>query len=91
MVAESDEPRYIQEMPTDKRVKWNMASQDIRESIQRRASLYDFSREGAIQHFWESIDFDKIAPIKRLNEDLNNITDEWEKRVRASIRGWHKG
>lgn len=91
MVAEGDEPKYIQEMPTEKRVKWNMASQDVRESIQRRAMLYDFSKEGSIQHFWESIDFEKLNSNKPLNEDLNNIPDEWEKRIRESIRKWHKG
>ena len=89
MVAEGDEPKYIQEMPTDKRVQWNMASQDIRESIQRRALLYDFSKDGAIQRFWENIDFEKLTPSKIVTEGADK-QEEWEKQIRESISRWHK-
>jgi len=83
-----DEPLYIQQMPAEKRVQWNMASQDVRESVQRRATLYNFNREGAIQNFWESVDFNKITPVKPINEGLDEVKDLWERNIRASIRSF---
>ena len=85
-----DEPKYIQQMPAEKRVQWNMASAEIRESVERRAKLYNFNQEGAIEHFWESVDLTKAPQTKDINEGLDKIQDEWEKNIRASIRGWHK-
>jgi hypothetical protein len=81
-----DAPKYIQEMPEDIRVKYNMASQEVKESIARRAKLYNFLTEGAVEAFWNNIDFDKIAPSKNIYEGLENIQNEREKRIRQEIR-----
>ncbi len=83
-----DEPKYIQDMPADTRVKWDMASKEVKESIQRRAKIYDFTCEGAIEKFWESINFDNIKPAKSIYEGLENIIDERERNIRASLRSW---
>lgn len=81
-----DEPLYIQQMPENIRPKYNMAAQEVKESIQRRAKLYDFNVEGAIQRFWESIDFDNIKPAKSVYEGLDGIEDERERAIRAAFR-----
>ena len=73
-------------MPADTRVKWDMASKEVKESIQRRAKIYDFTCEGAIEKFWESINFDNIKPAKSIYEGLENIIDERERNIRASLR-----
>ena len=81
-----DEPKYIQEMPADARVKWDMASKEVRESIERRAKLYNFIDENAIQRFWSNINFEEIKPIANIYEGLNNIEDEQERMIRAKLR-----
>ena len=87
-VNESNEPKYIAEMPESVKAKWNMASQEVKESINRRAKLYNFMNEGAIEAFWNSIDFNNITPTKNIYEGLNNITNEYEKSLRRQIRNW---
>lgn len=82
------EPKYIQEMPATTRVKWEMASNEVKESIQRRAKIYDFTCEGAIEKFWESINFDEIKPVQSIYEGLENIIDERERNIRAQFRSW---
>lgn len=87
MVSESlNTPKYIADMPADVRVKYDLASQDIKESIDRKAKLFDWSKDNAMQLFWESVDFD-AKPAKPLNEGLDNI-DEREKSMRAQIFAW---
>ena len=84
----ADEPLFIQNMPAESRVKWEMASEGVKESITRRAKLYDFTNEGAIDRFWSNIDFEEVKPIQNVYEGLEQIVDEHERAIRASIRSW---
>lgn len=81
-------PKYIAEMPADIRVKYDLASQDIKESIDRKAKLYDWSKENAIENFWESIDFNAKSNVNNVMEGLDKITDERERSIRESLRRW---
>lgn len=81
-------PKYIAEMPEDVRVKYEMASQEVRESINRRARLYDFTNEGAVTEFWNKIDFDTIKPTKNIYEGLEDVQDERERMIRAQLRSF---
>lgn len=91
IVTESaNEPMFIAQMPAELRPKWDMASKDVKESITRRAKLYNFNNEGAAQRFWESINFDEIKPTSIVYEGLDQIEDQREKRIRESLRKWMK-
>ena len=83
----ADEPLFVRNMPADARVKWEMASEGVKESITRRAKLYDFTNEGAIDRFWANVDFD-VKPINNIYEGLETIVDEKERAIRASLRSW---
>ena len=72
-------------MPEDVRVKYNMASDDIKESIARRAKLYDFTTEGAIERFWENINFEEIKPANQYRS-LDTVEDARERQIRESFR-----
>lgn len=81
-----NEPLYIQKMPESIRPKYNMASQQVKESISRRARLYDFTKSGAIERFWENINFDEIKPIETVYEGLDGIENQREREIRAAFR-----
>ena len=81
-----DEPLYIANMPETARVKYNMASQEVKESIARRAKIYDFSHENAINEFWNGVNFDEIKPAPNIYEGLDNIMDKRERELRMSFR-----
>lgn len=86
-------PKFITEIPADMRVKYDLASEAVKESINRRAKLYDWSKPDAIQVFWEGIDFEKLEKTS-VFEDLSHknksgIIDAREEALRASIRAWH--
>ena len=88
LITESatDEPMFIREMPADTRVKWEMASEGVKESITRRAKLYNFANEGAVERFWANIDFEEVKPINNIYEGLNDVIDERERDIRARLR-----
>ena len=82
----ADEPKFIQEMPADIRVKWDLASDDVKESITRRARLYNLVNEGAVERFWNSIDFENVKPVQNIYEGLEAIEDERERAIRMKLR-----
>ena len=84
----ADEPLFVRNMPADVRVKWDLASDGVKESITRRAKLYNFTNEGAIDRFWANIDFNEVKPITNINEGLETIVDERERNIRQSLRSW---
>jgi hypothetical protein len=85
----ADEPLFVRNMPAEARVKWEMASDGVKESITRRAKLYNFTNEGAIDRFWANIDFNEVKPINNsINEGLEMIVDEKERSIRQSLRSW---
>ena len=83
----ADEPQFVQEMPAEARVKWDLASQEVKESIMRRAKLYNFVNEGAVERFWESINFDEVKP-SNVYEGLQDVEDERERAIRSQLRSW---
>lgn len=85
-----DEPAYIREMPEDIRVKYNMAPTEVKESIARRAKLYNLTTEGAILRFWNNIDFNEIKPSKSVYEGLDGIENKQERAVRVQFRRFKK-
>ena len=80
-----EEPVYIANMPESARVKYNMASEEVKESIARRAKLYDFTVEGAIDRFWNNINFDEIKPASPYRS-LDTVEDLRERQIRESFR-----
>lgn len=81
------EPLYIQSMPEEARVKYNMASTELKESIARRARLYDLSNKGAIQKFWENVTWDEPQNgSANVYEGLDSIADQRERAIRAGFR-----
>lgn len=77
-----EEPAFIANMPEQYRPKYNMASQEVKEAIVRRAKVFDFTTEGAIERFWENQNFDEIKPA----QPVATIDDQRERMIRESFR-----
>lgn len=84
--AGGEEPLFITQMPEAARVKYNLASDEVKESINRRAKLFDFTNEGAIERFWAGINFEEIKPAPNVYEGLDQISDIRERQIRAGFR-----
>lgn len=79
----ANEPKFIAEMPETARVKWNMASEAVKESIKTRAKIYNFNSPTAINNFWESVSFQEPAKVEE-----PHYVDAYEKHIRESIKAW---
>lgn len=86
-----EEPLFIAQMPEVARVKYNIASDEVKESINRRAKLFDFTNEGAIERFWAGINFEEIKPTPSVYEGLAQDSDIRERQIRAGFRRRRQG
>ena len=80
----TSEPYFIQNMPESLRPKWEMANESVKNSITKKARLYNLSNEDAIKKFWENVDFQE-PKYQSINEGLENV-DPIEKNLRLAIR-----
>ena len=83
-ITEEEEPKFIAEMPNESRVKWNLATEEAKESIKRRAKIYNFAKN-SIQDFWESVNW-QVAPTNNVYEGLENVENIWERNLRETFR-----
>ena len=83
----TSEPYFIQNMPESLRPKWEMANESVKDSITKKARLYNLSNEDAIKKFWENVDFQE-PKYQSINEGLENV-DPIEKNLRLAIRRKH--
>ena len=83
-ITEEEEPKFIAEMPNESRVKWNLATEEAKESIKRRAKIYNFTKN-SIQDFWESVNW-QVAPTNNVYEGLENVENVWERNLRETFR-----
>lgn len=83
-ITEEEEPKFIAEMPNESRVKWNLATEEVKESIKRRAKIYNFTKN-SIQDFWESVNW-QVAPTNNVYEGLENVENVWERNLRETFR-----
>lgn len=86
VTEQSNEPMFIQKMPETARVKWNMATPQVKDTIIRKARIYNFTNESAIEQFWNEQDFTAISTINENQQNLAQYQDPWERNMRAALR-----
>ena len=81
-----EEPLFIRNMPAAVRPLWESADENMKNFIQRKAKLYNFSSEAAIENFWENIDWKKQVSNQPVYEGLESISDPYERNLRMQLR-----
>ena len=79
-----EEPLFIRNMPAAVRPLWESA--DMKNFIQRKAELFNFSSDAAIENFWENIDWKKQVNNQPVYEGLESISDPYERNLRMQLR-----
>lgn len=63
----------VQNMPAEYLPSWNMLNESRQEEIVRSSKMYDFTKEGVLESFWNSVDFEKKEePVKESKDIIND-------------------
>lgn len=64
----------VTNMPDEYRPSWNMIDEARKDEIVRSSKMYDFTRDGVLESFWSSVDFEK-KPEQYVQESTDVVTD----------------
>ena len=57
-------------MPAEFVPSWNMIDEARKDEIVRSSKMYDFTKEGVLESFWGSVDFDKKQEVIKESKDI---------------------
>ena len=60
----------VKNMPAEFVPSWNMIDEARKDEIVRSSKMYDFTKEGVLESFWGSIDFDKKQEVIKESKDI---------------------
>ena len=60
----------VKNMPAEYVPSWNMIDEGRKEEIVRSSKMYDFTKEGVLESFWGSVDFEKKQEVVTESKDV---------------------
>ena len=60
----------VKNMPAQFVPSWNMIDEARKDEIVRSSKMYDFTKEGVLESFWGSVDFDKKQEVIKESKDI---------------------
>ena len=60
----------VKNMPAEFIPSWNMIDEARKDEIVRSSKMYDFTKEGVLESFWGSVDFDKKQEVIKESKDI---------------------
>ena len=60
----------VKNMPAEYVPSWNMIDEGRKDEIVRSSKMYDFTKEGVLESFWSSVDFDKKPEVVKESKDI---------------------
>ena len=60
----------VKNMPAEFVPSWNMIDEARKDEIVRSSKMYDFTKEGVLESFWGSVDFEKKQEVIKESKDI---------------------
>lgn len=60
----------VKNMPAEFVPSWNMIDEARKDEIVRSSKMYDFTKEGVLESFWSSVDFEKKQEVIKESKDI---------------------
>ena len=79
----------VENMPSQYRPQWEMISEAKQQEIIRRSRMYNFTKPGVLESFWDSIDFDENLVNESLETPVENV-DSYHARIFAQMKRFGK-
>lgn len=74
----------VESMPSQYRPQWEMCSENKKNEIIRQSRMYDFTKAGILEKFWDTVDFNETV-IKE-SKTPENIENNYHNNIAAQMR-----
>ena len=74
----------VEHMPAEYQPSWNTLNEERQNEIVRSSKAYDFTKEGVLESFWQSVDFTN-AKENKVNENKDDILNNHYGAVYAQM------
>ena len=74
----------VEHMPAEYQPSWNTLNEERQNEIVRSSKAYDFTKEGVLESFWQSVDFTN-AKENKVNENKEDILNNHYGAVYAQM------
>ena len=78
----------VENMPDQYKPQWEMATESKKEDIVRRSKMYNFTKQGVLESFWNTVDFNEKPINESVNE--NKSMDSYHANVFAQMKRFAK-
>ena len=75
----------VENMPAQYKPQWEMATESVKEDIIRRSKMYNFTKPGVLESFWNTVDF-KETQVNESAEKKNNNVDSYHANIFAQMK-----
>lgn len=78
----------IENMPSQYSPSWEMLDETRKEEIIRSSRMYDFTKPGVLESFWNNVDFS--TKTEEVNETKNDVFTEYHSSIAQKMRSLRK-
>jgi hypothetical protein len=73
----------VENMPKEYQPSWNSLTESRQEEIVRQSRAYDFTKQGVLESFWSSVEFNQ-KPVQAVNEN-KDVVNNYHSNVIAQM------
>ena len=77
----------VEHMPSQYAPSWQMLNEERQNEIIRSSKMYDFTKEGVLETFWASVDFNNR---KEETNKVVNVVESYHNNVAAQMKRFGK-
>lgn len=78
----------VENMPSQYSPSWEMLDETRKEEIIRSSRMYDFTKPGVLESFWNNVDFS--TKTEEVNETKNDVFSEYHSSIAQKMRSLRK-
>ncbi len=75
----------VENMPSQYKPQWEMATESKKEDIVRRSKMYNFTKPGVLESFWNTVDFKEENQVNE-SQVVNNSIDTYHSNIFAQMK-----
>ena len=76
----------VENMPAQYKPSWELLDESRKNEIIRSSKMYDFTKEGVLESFWSTVDFEEKSKEQKLMENNTNEFNKYHNNIAKQMK-----